>query len=177
MSSKAPSTNTSTATKGLNAWRKELLKVSLPALSDTGARLLQTFKKPDISLRDLELIIADDPVLSFQVIASASKLRQNPENDVLSLPHALSLLGMDKLRPMLQKVKYIRFDPVKPAHKAFLQALNTSRHAESQAYQIAERKAYGPGEGHFLNSLRQRTVFWKLALAYTNTSPATDHRV
>ncbi|OOV87027.1 HDOD domain-containing protein [Oceanospirillum linum] len=176
MSSKATSTNTSVA-KGLTQWRKELLKVSLPALSDTGARLLKSLKKPDVCLKDLELIIAEDPVLSFQIIAHASKLRNNPENDMLSLPHSLSLLGMDKLQPMLRKVKYIRFDPAKTAHKAFLQALNTSLHAATQAYMIAERKSPGTGESNYWISLRLSSVFWQLALASPKIYHAIEQRV
>ncbi len=174
MSSKAASTSSAT---GLNFWRKELLKVSLPALADTGARLIKMLKNPDTSLRELELVIADDPVLSFQLIAKASQLRTNPENDVLSLPHALSLLGMDKLRPILTKVKYIRFDATKTAHNAFLQALNTSLHAATQAYQIAERKNPGTGEGNYWISLRLSSVFWQLSLAAPKIYHAIEKRV
>ncbi|WP_086479650.1 HDOD domain-containing protein [Oceanospirillum sanctuarii] len=174
MPSKAASTSSAT---GLNYWRKELLKVSLPALADTGARLIKMLKNPDISLRDLEQVISDDPVLSFQLIAKASQLRTNPENDVLSLPHALSLVGMDKLRPMLTKVKYIRFDASKTAHKAFLQALNLSLHAATQAYQIAERKNPGTGEGNYWISLRLSSVFWQLSLASPKTYHAIEQRV
>ncbi len=176
MSSKATSTNTSVA-KGLTQWRKELLKVSLPALSDTGARLLKSLKKPDVCLRDLELIISEDPVLSFQIIAHASKQRNKPENDMLSLPHSLALLGMDKLQPMLRKVKYIRFDPAKTAHRAFLQALNTSLHAATQAYMIAERKNPGTGERNYWISLRLSSVFWQLALAAPKIYHAIEQRV
>ncbi len=174
MSAKTASTPSAT---GLNHWRKELLKVSLPALADTGARLIKMLKDPDTSLRDLEQVITDDPVLSFQLIAKASQLRTNPENDVLSLPHALSLLGMDKLRPMLTKVKYIRFDASKTAHKAFLQALNTSLHAATQAYQIAERKDPGTGEGNYWISLRLSSVFWLLSLASPKTYHAIEKRI
>lgn len=170
MSSKAQST---TPAKGISHWRKELLKVSLPALASTGAHLLQKLKDPDVSLLELEHIIAEDPVLSFQLIAKAGQLRHNQENDVLSLPHALSLIGMDKLRPMLQKVKYIRFDPSKAAHNAFLQALNTSLHAATQAYEIAERKNPGTGESHFWIALRLGSVFWLLALA----APKVFHNI
>lgn len=176
MPSKATSKSNSPA-KGLNHWRKELLKVSLPALADTGARLTQKLKTPDVSLHELEQIIADDPVLSFQMIAQASRVRTNPENDVLSLPHALSLLGMDKLRPLLSKVKYIRFDPAKTAHNAFLQALNISLHAATQAYKIAEQKSPGSGEGNYWISLRLSSVFWQLALASPKTYHAIEKRV
>ena len=174
MSEKAASTSSAT---GLNYWRKELLKVSLPALADTGARLIKMLKDSDTSLRDLEQVISDDPVLSFQLIAKASQLRTNPENDVLSLSHALSLLGMDKLRPMLSKVKYIRFDPAKTAHNAFLQALNNSLHAATQAYQIAEHKDPGTGESHYWISLRLSSVFWLLSLASPKTYHAIEKRV
>lgn len=176
MSANAKSAS-SPAAKGLNHWRKELLKVSLPALSDTGAHLLKALKNPDISLMALERIIAEDPVLSFQILARASKQRHSPENDILSLPQALSLLGMDKLRPMLSKVKYLRFDPAKKAHNAFLQALNTSLHAATQAWQLAERKQPGSGEGHYWISLRLSSVYWMLALASPKTYHLIEQRV
>lgn len=169
----SPKAASSSSGKGLNHWRKELLKVSLPALAETGTHLIRMLKNPDISLKDLEQVISEDPVLSFKLIAKASQLRTNPENDVLSLPHALSLLGMDKLRPMLTKVKYIRFSSKKTAHNAFLQALNTSLHAATQAYQIAERKNPGTGEGNYWISLRLSSVLWSLSLA----SPKTYHTI
>jgi len=56
-SQKAPSV------KGLNYWRKELLSVSLPALSSTGSQLRNQIKKPESSLRDIEEIIAKAAVL------------------------------------------------------------------------------------------------------------------
>lgn len=167
----------SSEAKGLTYWRKELLKVSLPALADTGAFLKQKLADPDVSLIELEHIIAEDPVLSFQLLSKASKARTNLENDLLSLPHALSLLGLNKVKPILSTVKYIRFDPAKTAHNAFLQALNTSLHAATQAYQIAEQKEQGTGEASYWIALRLSSVFWLLSLASPKIYHAIEKRV
>lgn len=177
-SSQSPSVTSQTApAKGLGFWRKELLKVSLPALASTGARLKPRLRNPDSSLREIEEVVAEDPVLSFQLLTQANKLRANPENDVLSLPHALSLLGMDKLKPLLSRVKYIQFDAKKTAHNAFLQALNTSLHAATQAYYIAEQKMPGSGEAHYWISLRLSSVYWLLSLSAPKMYHSIEQRV
>lgn len=176
MSLKANAQKASTA-KGLKHWHKELLKVSLPALASTGQQLKKQLQDPDCSLRDIEVIVAEDPVLSFQLLTQANLIRTTPENDVLSLPHALSLLGMDKLQPLLKNIKYIQFDPNKVAHNAFLQALNISLHAATQAFYIAEKKNSGSGEGHYWISLRLSSVFWLLSLASPKTYHGIEQRV
>ena len=163
--------------KGLRFWRSELLKVQLPALSGTARQLKTLLKDPDCSLKALEEVIAEDPVLSFELLSQASRIRHNQDTDIFSLPQALALLGMDRLRPLLGKVKYIAFDAGKTAHNAFLQALNTSLHAATQAYYLAEHHQPGSGEGHYWISLRLSSVFWRLALAAPKVYHALEQRV
>lgn len=163
--------------KGLSHWRKQLLQVSLPALHQTGQKLSVEMKKPDCALLDLEKIVAEDPVLSFQVLSHANKISHNPDNDVLSLPHAMALLGLDKVKPLLKNVKYIRFSPEKIAHNAFLQALNTSLHAATHAESWAEMKIQGSGEAHYWMALRLSVVYWYLALSAPKEYYAIENRV
>jgi hypothetical protein len=163
--------------KGLTHWRKQLLQVSLPALGRTGHELTQMLKKADCALSDLEKIIAEDPVLAFQILSHANKLSTNPDNDVMSLPHAMSLMGMDKLRPVLKNIKYIHFSPLKTAHNAFLQALNTSLHAASLAASWAEKKIPGSGEASYWMTLRLSSVYWYLSLASPKSYHAIEQRV
>lgn len=163
--------------KGLAGWRQQLLQVSLPAQARTGKLLTKAMQNPDCSLSDLEKIIGEDPVLAFQILAHANKVSANKENDVLSLPHAMSLMGMDKLRPLLKNTKYLALSPEKTAHNAFLQALSTSLHAASLAYTWAEKKIPGSGEGHYWMALRLGSVHWLLALASPKTYHAIELRV
>ncbi len=163
--------------KGLSYWRKQLLQVSLPALAKTGKHLGQLLQKPDCALRDLEKVIAEDPVLAFQILAHANKLSTSPDNDVSSLPHAMSLMGMDKLRPVLKNMKYIPFNPTKVAHNAFLQALHTSLHAASLAHSWAEKKIPGSGEASYWITLRLSSVYWYLSLASPKSYHAIELRV
>lgn len=175
-----PATSSKSAnqkSKGLSHWRKQLLQVSLPALHQTGQKLAIAMRKPDCGLLDLEKIVAEDPVLSFQMLSHANKANQNPDNDVLSLPHAMALLGMDKVKPILKNVKYIHFSPEKIAHNAFLQALNTSLHAATQAESWAEMKIQGSGEAHYWMALRLSVVYWYLALSAPKEYYAIEHRV
>lgn len=163
--------------KGLTYWHKQLLQVSLPALSRTGQQLSKLLKKPDCALRDLEKVIAEDPVLAFQILSHANKLNSSPDNDVSSLPHAMSLMGMDKLRPVLKNTKYIPFNPNKTAHNAFLQALHSSLHAASLARSWAEKKNPGSGEAYYWITLRLSSVYWYLSLASPKSYHAIEQRV
>jgi len=163
--------------KGLAGWRQQLLQVSLPAQAKTGKLISQALQKPDCSLSDLEKIIGEDPVLSFQILSHANKMNPSKDNDVLSLSHGMSLMGMDKLRPILKNVKYIQFSPEKVAHNAFLQALNTSLHAASLAHNWAEKKIPGSGEASYWISLRLSSVYWYLSLASPKTYHAIEQRV
>ena len=177
MAATSQAASNSQSQKGLSYWRKQLLQVSLPALAKTGKHLNRLLQKPDCALRDLEKVIAEDPVLAFQILAHANKLSTSPDNDVSSLPHAMSLMGMDKLRPVLKNMKYIQFNPSKIAHNAFLQALHTSLHAASLAHAWAEKKIPGSGEANYWITLRLSSVYWYLSLASPKSYHAIELRV
>lgn len=110
-------------------WLNLFLNKPLPVLPNTGARLLSELSKQDITLSKISNIAEHDPIMKLHFIVAANKLN-NQEAKPLTyrLNHAISTLGVDRLKDMSKNIK--RLDLSRSAKqeeaKPFLQLLSKS---------------------------------------------------
>ena len=60
--------------------------------------LLNQLQDPDSNLRDLEHLVAQDPVLGFKTIKLVNSAFYRPRYEIESLGHAMTYLGLDAMR-------------------------------------------------------------------------------
>lgn len=71
---------------------------SLPALPEVAHRLLETFRREDVSLVELSELIAQDTALAARVLRLANSARYGARRRVAHLPDAAALIGLNGLR-------------------------------------------------------------------------------
>ena len=62
--------------------------------------LLNQLQDPDSNLRDLEHLVAQDPVLGFKTIKLVNSAFYRPRYEIESLGHAMTYLGLDAMRSL-----------------------------------------------------------------------------
>jgi HD-like signal output (HDOD) protein len=70
----------------------------LPALPEVAHRLLETFRREDVSLVELSELIARDAALAARVLRLANSARYGARRRVAHLPDAAALIGLNGLR-------------------------------------------------------------------------------
>lgn len=71
---------------------------NLPALPEVAHRLLETFRREDVSLGELSELIARDSVLAARVLRLANSARYGARRRVADLSDAAALIGLNGLR-------------------------------------------------------------------------------
>ncbi len=71
---------------------------ALPALPEVAHRLLETFRREDVSLVELSELIAQDTALAARVLRLANSARFGARRRVAHLPDAAALIGLNGLR-------------------------------------------------------------------------------
>lgn len=120
---------------GLQAWVAFLRDKPLPVHTRTSALLRQLLEKENCSLYQLQQVIVTDPVFSMHSISLANQLNRNPETDVTTVELAVSTLGMDRIRQLVETLPLIRLNADSVPHKQYFHTLANSIHA---AYQAAD---------------------------------------
>ncbi len=70
----------------------------IPPLPQTTAQLVTELNQPEPDLHRLEIIFSSTPELAAQVIRTLNSAFFGLRNPVTSIKHALSMLGIDKIR-------------------------------------------------------------------------------
>lgn len=86
----------------------------LPTLPEIAQRLLATFGREDVSLRELVALIAQDPALAARLLRLANSARYRPRERVTRLQDAAALIGLGPLRAMAMGACLARAFPVLP---------------------------------------------------------------
>ena len=72
----------------------------LPIMSEVAHSLVRTLNDPDASAAQVEAIIAKDPVLTANLLRMANSAQFGLSRQVLSLNHAITMLGMSRIRSL-----------------------------------------------------------------------------
>src|SRR3990167_7392025 len=72
----------------------------LPVMSEVVHALIRTLNDPDSSATQVEAIIAKDPALTANLLRLANSAQFGLSRQVLSLDHAITLMGMSRVRAL-----------------------------------------------------------------------------
>ncbi|HSW05741.1 HDOD domain-containing protein [Aquabacterium sp.] len=128
---------------------------SLPSLPEVAHRLLETFRREDVSLMELCELIAQDPALSARVLRMANSARFGNRGRVAHLPDAAALIGLNALRGLALTVCLVNAFPRPPGfdrQRFWCQNLATAGHAKTLAGLVGEDSGLAEVAGLILRS-------------------------
>ncbi|MFC3151958.1 HDOD domain-containing protein [Litoribrevibacter euphylliae] len=141
-------------------WANLIKDQALPLLPNTSAQLITALKQSDLAFSKLSALIHRDPIACLYLIKFANQQNKNPNTEIHSPDHAISMLGMDKVRTIMKKLPTLKLNPRNIAHREYLQSLCNSLHAAAQADAMAEAKPLLPREKLYWSTLFAGTGFW-----------------
>lgn len=148
--------------KGLDAWFDYCCKTPLPVTSRSVVTLARAIHKGDTDFHQLSLLVARDPALCFHLLQNANQINNNPDTEIRTLDHAISLLGITRLEELLKELPKFKIDLKQLGHRRYLQCLSTSLHAAYQAKAWTQIKGQHKGEGLYWASLFYQCLHWQL---------------
>ena len=86
----------------------------LPTLPEVAQRLMATFGRDDVSLRELATLIAQDPALTARLLRLANSVRYRPRERITRLQDAAALIGLGPLRSLAMGACLARAFPALP---------------------------------------------------------------
>jgi len=93
----------------------------LPVMSEVSQSLVRTLNDPDASAAQIEAIICKDPALTANLLRMANSAQFGLSRQVLSLDHAITMLGMSRIRSLALSTSISTSFPTVPGldRKAF----------------------------------------------------------
>jgi HD-like signal output (HDOD) protein len=113
----------------------------LPSLPEVAHKLLETFRREDVSLVELSELIAQDAALAARVLRLANSARYGARARVAHLPDAAALVGLDALRGLALTVCLANAFPWPAGFdrlRFWAQNLATAGHARTLARLVGE---------------------------------------
>jgi len=107
--------------KGAKAWLDLAMRAKLPILK-VSAQLLTKQIKSGASLADMAHTIERDPALCFHLFLAANHKNTNPEVEILSLNHVMTMLGMNGVIEVIKQAPKMPLHKSDAKQKAYLQA-------------------------------------------------------
>lgn len=86
----------------------------LPTLPEVAQRLLATFGRDEVSLRELADLIGQDPALAARLLRLANSARYRPRERIARLQDAAALIGLGSLRSLAMGACLAQAFPVLP---------------------------------------------------------------
>ena len=146
---------------GLEYWRGHLYQAQIPVLSTGEAR--DTLLLPSATLQQVYRVLNADLPLALDAVVMAARLPRI-DGEVQGLQHALNVLGTDKVQSLVRTRMKRPFDAGRPAHRACLQAIATSRLAAALVESWEWPNPGGNGEYLQWVALLLGLARWKLPL-------------
>ncbi|WP_305856260.1 HDOD domain-containing protein [Balneatrix alpica] len=146
----------------LASWVSFLADKPLPILAHSRQFLLQHLRDPDVALLDLAPALQADPSLSLHLLRQANQINANQETDIRTLDHALSSLGLQRIRELLGKMPVLQINDHNVAHRQYLYALTNAQHAAVQARDWAQQWRPNQAAQIYAASLLYSFVYWAL---------------
>ena len=72
----------------------------LPIMTEVAHSLVRTLNDPDASAAQIQTIISKDPALTANLLRMANSAQFGLSRQVLSLEHAITMLGMSRIRSL-----------------------------------------------------------------------------
>lgn len=93
----------------------------LPIMSEVSQSLVRTLNDPDVTASQIETIISKDPALTANLLRMANSAQFGLSRQVLSLDHAITMLGLSRIRSLALSTSISTAFPTVPGldRKAF----------------------------------------------------------
>lgn len=88
--------------------KKIAARLSIPSLPAVLQKLDELLKDPDVGMREIGLLIGQDPPLSAKVLRIANSSYYGLREPAVTIEHAASVLGINALRNMLMEATMFR---------------------------------------------------------------------
>ncbi len=152
----------------LAAWTRKLAAPALPVFPETIIRLRRLLHGGNESIRALARIAVSDPAFAFHVFREANALVQETRNVFYDLEHAMSMLGLQRVRALIENVPTIP-EGAATWTDGYRQQLAISHHAGLQTLTWLEyRKRASPYEAQWMAALRTAPL-WAISRADPKT--------
>ncbi|MFP8966354.1 HDOD domain-containing protein [Pokkaliibacter sp. CJK22405] len=147
---------------GLDAWVDYLQDKPLPVMAHSRQMLSKRLSIPNVALMDLSPALQADPVLSLHILRRANLLNRNQDTDIRTLDHALSSLGLVKIRELIDEVPVLQMNTKSVAHRQYLYSIANSIHAAIQVRDWV-MQARPAQVGHlYAGALLYGFIYWSL---------------
>ncbi len=149
------------ATDPAQQWVRKLTASALPVFPRTASDLRNALAGGNESMRSLARIAATDPAFAFHVLRESNALASNSDKVFYDLEHAMSVLGMQRVRALIDHLPALNRDGTD--HAAYRSQLAISHHAGLLTQSWLEfRKRPMPHEARWLATLRTLPL-WSIA--------------
>ncbi|REG81616.1 HDOD domain-containing protein [Marinomonas pollencensis] len=150
---------------GLNKWLRFLKEHKLPVRSENLASLKKHISHPDATIENLQTKIKHQPMVAFALLNQANKIIPNKRGEIKNPYHAGSMLGINGIKQSLATLAPYQHDNNNPAHRAFLQEIQTSYEAAGIAQRWSVAKSTEHEEIFWLTFFRNaaRWLMWFFA--------------
>lgn len=147
---------------GLEEWLTFLQHKKLPVSAGNFSRLKKQLKSPDETLDKLQNNISSEPFLAFTILSEANKVVSNKRADIKTPNHAASMVGMNGLSKVLNKLEPCEFSKKNAAHQNFLRQVQISYEAASIAKRWAIEKRSNTSEDIFWITFFRDAARWMM---------------
>lgn len=142
-------------------WLEKLQPLLLPVDPLIKARALQKLRSPSGNAENVGQILLADPVQVLRIVYSANKLLAKSANEVKSVAHGISLLGVPATEQLLGSAAELEPNQGYDANE-FRQQLLVSLHAACQLLDWSDYSNRWTGDNLFLTCLLRRAPVWAL---------------
>lgn len=147
---------------GLSEWLINLKDRKLPVSSDSISRLRNQIKTPDETLDRMQRNIASEPMLAFAILNEANMVVAYKRNDIKSPIHAASMIGMNGLSKIFDKVAPYTRSRKESHQRAYWREVQISYEAASIARRWAIEKSASHADDVFWITFFRDAARWLL---------------
>ncbi|TBR44711.1 HDOD domain-containing protein [Marinomonas agarivorans] len=167
MSNKSPSS--------LEEWLIFLQHKKFPVAADHLKKISRHLTAPDEAIDKMQKHIAGEPFVGFMTISVANKMVTSNRGDIKTPIHAASMIGMNGLLKITQKLYPCTFARDNKAHQEFLRQQQISYEAATIAKYWSMRRPSSHSEDVFWTTFYRDAVRWLLWFyAYNQMTEMTE---
>jgi len=146
----------------LEEWLKFLQNKKFPVAASHLKQISRLLTAPDEALDKMQKHIAGEPFIGFMAISVANKMVTNNRGDITTPIHAASMIGMNGLLKITQKLYPCNFSKDNLAHQEFLRQLQISYESASIAKYWSIERRNSHNEEVFWTTFYRDAVRWLL---------------
>jgi hypothetical protein len=152
-------TQTSKYPNSASAWVEYLAKRSLPSPLQLAKKCSKNLENDKLSYHEIAELLSADPIACLAIMQHANVSKTDHDIFSKTLDHAMSMLGVDALKGLLQKVPHLE---EKYAYRDYYRAIDSSLLHAFFAQLFAKTKHYAKHQEVFWAALFADAPIWYL---------------